>query len=205
MNAWVSGKRDLGGTRVRKRFLHPGEHYVTDEPMLISTLLGSCVSVCLFDPEARVIGMNHFLLPARSWPTEQPLLESDAGRYGLWAMELLVNGVLRLGGRRERLRAKAFGGANVLNVSVSPDSGREGIGSANARFVRQFLEQDAIPLVAQDLGGETGRQIHFYGGDFAVFLRRIPRLQAARIEVEERHYLHRVIQDKDRLGSADFF
>jgi len=194
-----------GGTRVDKRFLHPGEYYVTREPILISTLLGSCVSVCLFDPEAHVMGMNHFLLPTRSWSAGQPLLESEAGRYGLWAMELLVNGMLTLGARRERLRAKAFGGANVLDSLIPLSSKREAIGTANVHFVRHFLDQDGISLVAQDLGGDHGRQIHFYGGDYRVYLRRIPRTQSTAVEDQERRYLQRALQAKSRSGSADFF
>jgi len=195
-----------GGTRVERRFLHPGEYHVTREPMLISTLLGSCVSVCLFDPEAHVMGMNHFLLPtARFWSVDQPLLNSEAGRYGLWAMELLVNGMLALGARRERLRAKAFGGANVLDSLIPPSPGREAIGTANVHFVQRFLEQDGISLVAQDLGGNHGRQIHFYGGDYAVYLRRIPRAQSTSVEDQERRYLQRTLQLKSQTGSADFF
>ncbi|MFD2112922.1 chemotaxis protein CheD [Thiorhodococcus fuscus] len=193
------------GTRVDKRFLYPGEYYVTREPMLISTLLGSCVSVCLFDSEAHVMGMNHFLLPMRSWSVDQPLLDSEAGRYGLWAMELLVNGMLALGARRGRLRAKAFGGGNVLDSLTPPSPGREAIGTANVHFVRRFLDQDGIALVAQDLGGDHGRQIHFYGGDYAVYLRRIPRAQSMSVEDLERRYLQRAMQLNSKPGTADFF
>ncbi|WP_346014558.1 chemotaxis protein CheD [Thiocystis violacea] len=178
---------------------------MTSEPVMLSTLLGSCVSVCLFDPIARLMGMNHFLLPVRNPSAGLPELESDAGRYGLWAMEILINELLRQGARRERLRAKAFGGANVLQEAFGALPERYSIGSANTQFVRRFLEQDGIPLIAEDLGGNNGRQIHFYGGDYSVFLRRIARSSAMRIIDEERSYLRRAIAAKQRATPADFF
>lgn len=191
--------------RVKKHFLHPGEHFATREPMMLSTLLGSCVAVCLFDPVVRVMGMNHFLLPVRSLAPDQTMLESDAGRYGLWAMEILINAVLALGGKRENLRAKAFGGANVLQDPANRLPERYSIGTQNVRFVRQFLARDQIMLVAEDLGGRNGRQIHFYGGDYEVYLRRIPCTNAERILSEERNYLQQAIRARARSTPADFF
>lgn len=191
--------------QIQKRFLHPGEHYVTRESMVLSTLLGSCVSVCLYDPVARVMGMNHFLLPTRNAAGREPVIASDAGRYGLWAMELLINGLFNLGARREHLRAKAFGGANVLKSSVKNLPDRFVIGTANVEFVRSFLEKDGIPLIAQDLGGDSGRQIYFHGVDFSVYLRRIPRRNAEQIAAEERAYLQRALQVQQRPVPAEFF
>lgn len=173
--------------------------------MILSTLLGSCVSVCLFDPVARVIGMNHFLLPARNPAGREPVMASDAGRYGLWAMELLINGMFNQGARREQLRAKAFGGGNVLNVSVRNLPDRFQIGTANIRFVHDFLAQDGIPLVAQDLGGNEGRQIHFHGSDFSVYLRRIPRRSAEEIAAEERTYLKRALKFQRNPAYVEYF
>ncbi|QIK36979.1 chemotaxis protein CheD [Caldichromatium japonicum] len=190
-----------------KRYLiYPGEHFVTREPMILSTLLGSCVAVCLFDPEARVMGMNHFLLPMRHPESTEPLLASEAGRYGVWAMEILVNGLLKQGARRERLRAKAFGGANVLN-GHGATTNHFNIGAANALFVRDFLERDGIPLIAQDLGGVHGRQIHFHGGDYSVFMRRIPRSGIATVVRDEERYLDRASRSRrQQSGSpAKFF
>ncbi|WP_240906060.1 chemotaxis protein CheD [Thiorhodococcus mannitoliphagus] len=173
--------------------------------MMLSTLLGSCVAVCLFDPIARVIGMNHFLLPVRNPASGHLALDSDAGRYGLWAMEILINEALQLGAQRKRLRAKAFGGANVLQLASLGLPERDGIGTANVQFVRGFLEQDGVPLVAQDLGGVNGRQVHFYGGDYSVFVRRIPRSNTTGIIEEERDYLRRTIAVEQRGRPADFF
>lgn len=191
--------------QIQKHFLRPGECFVTREPVMLSTLLGSCVSVCLFDPVAQVRGMNHFLLPARNPIGSEPLLASDAGRYGLWAMELLINGLLNLGARRERLRAKAFGGGNLLNSADRGSPDRFNIGNANIQFVRHFLSQDGIPLIAEDLGGDEGRQIHFHGADFTVYLRRIPRRSAEQIAADERAYLQRALREQQRSVPIDFF
>lgn len=194
-----------GSKRIKKQFIRPGEHFVTAEPMMLSTLLGSCVAVCLFDPVVRVMGMNHFLLPMRNAASGPPRLESEAGRYGLWAMEILINGLLKLGARREQLRAKAFGGANVLQESFATLPDRYSIGNANVQFVRRFLEQDGVPLIAEDLGGLNGRQIHFYGGDYSVFLRRIPRSNAMRILDEERTYLKRAVAAGQHAVPPEYF
>lgn len=190
---------------IKRHLVRPGEHHVTDEPMILTTLLGSCVSVCLFDPVARLMGMNHFLLPMRNPSSREPVLATDAGRYGVWAMEILVNELLKRGAHREQLRAKAFGGANVLQEARDTRPDRFNIGASNMAFVRQFLDHDGIPLVAQDLGGLHGRQIHFYGGDYSVFLRRIPRAGFERVLSDEQRYLHNAIEAKRHAVPADFF
>lgn len=195
----------VGAKQIPRRIIHPGEHYVTQEPMVLTTLLGSCVSVCLFDPVAGVMGMNHFLLPVRNPSTREPILASEAGRYGLCAMEILVNGLLNLGAKRDRLRAKAFGGGNVLALSPREASDRYNIGAGNVAFVRQFLRQDGIPLLAEDLGGAEGRQIHFVSEDFSVYLRRIPTKSAAQIVIEEQTYLQRTLQQQGRQIPPEYF
>lgn len=190
---------------IKRHLVRPGEHAVTDEPLILTTLLGSCVAVCLYDPVARLMGMNHFLLPMRNPASRDPVLATDAGRYGVWAMELLVNDLLKRGARREQLRAKAFGGANMLRTTADPQDDVFNIGASNVLFVRQFLGRDGIPLVAQDLGGLHGRQIHFYGGDYSVFLRRIPRTGVERVLGDEQRYLRRAIDAKERGTPPDFF
>lgn len=180
------------GAQVQRHFIHPGEHHVTREPIVISTLLGSCVAVCLYDPVARVMGMNHFLLPMQTPGGRGLSLAANAGRYGHCAMELLIRELLNLGARREQLRAKAFGGGNVLNNHQNLPE-RYNIGSANVAFVQHFLEQAGIALLAQDLGGDAGRHISFYGGDYSVYLRRIPNVNATQIVTEEKAYLQRAL------------
>ncbi len=182
---------------IEKRFLHPGQFYVTRRPAVISTLLGSCVSVCLYDPVARIIGMNHFLLATRH-PSSEPVLQSEAGRYGLGAMELLINGMLKQGARREHLRAKAFGGGNVLATRLREMPDRFSIGKINIEFVQRFLQNDGIPLVAHNLGGDFGRQIRFESSDFSVYMRRVPIRSAQRIAAEEKNYFDKELQQHEK-------
>jgi chemotaxis protein CheD len=100
-----------GLTHVDQAVIHPGDYRVGRGPIVLSTLLGSCVAVCLYDPVRRLIGMNHFLLANRRCCRDVPVLASEAGRYGVHAMELLIDRMLHCGARRRDLKAKAFGGA----------------------------------------------------------------------------------------------
>lgn len=127
-----------------------GEFHVSDDPHLsITTLLGSCVAACLYDPIAKVGGMNHFLLPGED--RDSPFVT----RQGVHLMELLINGVLKLGAARPRLEAKLFGGARTM-------AGLGDFGAANAKFAQDFLKREGIAVLGGSLGGETGRRIQFW-------------------------------------------
>lgn len=127
-----------------------GEFAISDDPnVTISTLLGSCVACCLWDPVAQVGGMNHMLITSRT----QRDARCDAA--GVHAMELLINDLLKWGARRDRLKAKAFGGAQMV-------SGLSGIGAANCAFTLDYLERESIPCVSQSLGNDYARQLKFW-------------------------------------------
>jgi chemotaxis protein CheD len=129
-----------------------GEYFVTDDGnVVVTTLLGSCVAACIRDPIARVGGMNHFLLPA----PEVRVRDNDAERYGVHLMELLVNGLLQRGARRDRLEAKLFGGARTVE-------GLSDIGARNAAFAERFLRNEDIVIVGGSLGGESGRRVQYW-------------------------------------------
>lgn len=134
----------------RNRLVIQGEFDVVSEGnVVLTTLLGSCVAMCLRDNMSGVGGMNHFLLPGDA---------SDSGdslRYGVNAMELLVNGVLRLGGSRSRLEAKLFGGAHVVQ-------GLADVGIRNATFAREFLHKEGIACVGESLGGSKARRVRYW-------------------------------------------
>jgi chemotaxis protein CheD len=136
-----------------------GEYHVTDDPnAMLTTLLGSCVAACLRDPVAGVGGMNHFLLPGQDPLRSGQEIGSqrkEAERYGVHLMELLVNGLLRRGARRERLEAKLFGGARTMD-------GLSDIGALNAGFAEKFLQNEGIGLVGGSLRGDQGRRIQFW-------------------------------------------
>lgn len=165
--------------------LEPGELYASRAPVTISTLLGSCVAACLYDPVNKVVGMNHFLLSSHRYSRDLPNFRSEAGRYGIHAMELLINEMMRIGAERRRICAKVFGGATILRRS-----GNIGnffcVGEVNCRFIKEFLAEEHIPVLASDLGGEKGRVIHFSNGDFAVYLRKVERNSSERIAQRDR-------------------
>ncbi len=127
-----------------------GDFFVTSDPdVIITTVLGSCISVCLFDAATGVGGMNHFLLAGQGESANDDL------RYGVNAMELLINKVLQAGAERRRLQAKVFGGARIIDHAKD-------IGGSNARFAIDFLQREGIPCVSQSLGGTKARRIRFY-------------------------------------------
>lgn len=150
-----------------------GEYHVSDDPnVMLTTLLGSCVAACLRDPLARIGGMNHFLLPGQDLPGQETGREAgqeighamghetgsrrtEAERYGVHLMELLVNGLLRRGARRDRLEAKLFGGARTMD-------GLADIGAMNASFAERFLHYEGIRLIGGSLRGDQGRRIQFW-------------------------------------------
>jgi len=173
----------LLGKRV---ILKPGEYFVSKQQVVISTLLGSCVAACLWDEPNKVIGMNHFLLANRRYARNQPLCGTEAGRYGVQAMELLINGMMKLGARRENLRAKVFGGASVMKMSGGDNFSC--VGEVNTRFIVEFLVTDGIPLVSADLGGNVGRVIYFSSEDFSVHMRKMGRTKQKRIAQKEKGF-----------------
>ena len=141
--------------RQRRVNIVQGEHHVARDPdLMLTTILGSCVAACLYDPEAALGGMNHFLLPGDRSDAELGQ-GSGAMRYGAYSMELLVNGLLREGAQRHRLRAKLFGGARMLK-------GLTDVGDANAAFAERFLREEGIVLAGGSLRGDRGRRIQFW-------------------------------------------
>jgi chemotaxis protein CheD len=171
----------------------PGEYYITQRDMVIVTVLGSCVSVCLRDPVARVGGMNHFMLPDRD--VEGPL--SASARYGAYAMEVLINQLFALGARRERLEAKVFGAARVL-------PGMSDIGERNAAFAIKYLKRESIRVLAEDLGSNEPCKIYFFAQTGRVMLKRLKSLRNDTIVKRERDYAKR-LDSISRGGTADLF
>jgi chemotaxis protein CheD len=142
------------------------------------TLLGSCVSCCLHDPAAGVGGMNHFMLPeGGSGPVSEP------ARYGVHAMEVLLNELLKEGARRVRLQAKLFGGGNVLKGFTVGN-----VGEQNVRFIRGYLEREGIRVVAEDLLGNQPRKVAYYAATGKALVKRLPKVEP---EVGQMEMLYR--------------
>ncbi|WP_298036762.1 chemotaxis protein CheD [uncultured Desulfuromonas sp.] len=182
--------------RFKRIIIEPGEYYVSDQEVVISTLLGSCVSACLYDPQKKIVGMNHFLLSNRRYARNMPITISEAGRYGTHAMELLINEMIKLGARRENLKAKAFGGGSLLHVARQADNFCC-VGEVNGRFIHEFLDNEGIPLVAADLGGNSGRVIHYSASDFSVYARKIHRERIGGLVKRDRQFWESKIKEQE--------
>lgn len=174
--------------------LHPGEQHVSKRDIVISTLLGSCVAACLYDPVNRVVGMNHFLLASRKNINTKQLCSTEAGRYGVHAMELLINSMLKQGAERRYLRAKVFGGGAVLST-LTRRNAEGGVGEINIRFTRDFLQQENIPLISSCLGGSQGMLIHFFSADHNVYLKRVGKACSSHIAAEEYRYREDLLEE----------
>jgi len=152
-----------------------GQFKVSAGPRVeFSTVLGSCVATCLYDPEVELGGMNHFLLsepPASHNPGEVDV------HYGVYLMEMLINEMLSYGARKERLRAHLYGGANIR-------AGMQEIGTANAAFARNFLVNERIELVREDLGGSNARRVDFRPASGKVRCRTVAPSDAPEAKVQ---------------------
>jgi chemotaxis protein methyltransferase CheR len=148
---------------VKRGSIQSGEVWSSDEPSLVSTVLGSCVAACLFDPTAAIGGMNHFMLP------EAPEGSLTAAAYGSNAMEILINELMNLGARRDRLKAKLFGGAHVLK---NLKQGLK-VADSNAAFAKEYLVREGIAIAGERLGGDSPLQVHFFTHTGKVLLRTV--------------------------------
>jgi chemotaxis protein CheD len=155
--------REFGVEAVK---LLPGEYYVTSKDMVLTTVLGSCVSACVRDTTAGIGGMNHFMLPNDADPASRD--SASAMRYGAFAMEMLLNELIKAGARRERLEAKVFGGGAVLaNMTML------NIGERNADFVLRYLQLEQVRIASQDLRGDLPRRINYFPGSGRVTVRKL--------------------------------
>lgn len=189
----------LDGRELERLAVHvrPGAWSI-DRRGPLATLLGSCVSVCLFDPEARLGGLNHFMLPSRR---KGMYADEEVALVGDYAMQVLINELLAKGAQKPRLVAKAFGGGNVLS------SIRTAIGDLNASFAREWLEREKIPLVAHDLGGPWTRKVVFLPFNGDVYCKRIATTQpqAQEVVAAEAAYEKRLLQPKPPPKKVELF
>ena len=152
--------------RRRTRYVHPGQLAVSAEPIALSTILGSCVAVCLWDWRRGCGGMNHFLL------AEQHARTSASPRYGDTALKMLLDRLAAIGSEPADLQAKVFGGASVL-AGLGAGAGR--LGALNVALAERLLQEHGIPVVAADVGGLTARRLVFQTDDGAAWVRTVAR------------------------------
>ncbi len=179
--------------------IQPGEHYVTTNPEEgIATVLGSCIAVCLTDTYARIRGMNHFMLPGDL--RNEEIYRSRSGRYGMFAMETLINEMMKRGARREHLTAKMFGGAHLLNFRRTDGN----ISETNIVFARTYLAFEEIPIMATDVGGTTGRKIIFLDGEGGrVLVKRLaPENTPEFLDAENRYKAFLFRKRKDEMSGG---
>lgn len=156
-----------------KASIHIGGVWASARPSVVRTVLGSCISVCLRDPFAKVGGMNHFMLPSTTGDDE------FSARYGVNAMEVLINRCMQEGAERSRFEAKVFGGGHVLRTANHDQS----VPRKNISFAKRFLEMEGIPVVSSDIGGYAARSVLFFTDSGRVLMKRLTETggDAARI------------------------
>lgn len=174
---YVHSKTHLWTTK-----LMPGEFYVTDKEELLVTVLGSCIAACIYDVNGSLGGMNHFMLPHSESGEWAGNANSLATRYGNYAMEHMINELLKKGALKENLRAKIFGGGNINSQM------RDDVSTSNIAFVKEYLKIEKIPILLEDLGGESSRKVYFTpcNGETSVkYLKKMSETVIKREEIYE--------------------
>ena len=190
---------DTKEERINAKIL-PGEIYVSDQGELISTVLGSCISVCVRDKSVGIGGMNHFMLPRLKGAAKDSLnIGGDSARYGNWAMEYLINEILKNGGRRERLEIKVFGGGQVLSEMEFMD-----VGQANIDFVFSYLMQENLSVETHDVGGCHPRKVQFFTDSGIVRIKRFRRKNNNTVNTREKDYAEK-LNVSPRAGDITLF
>ena len=169
----------------------PGEYFVFDEDILITTTLGSCIAACLWDRERRIGGMNHFMLPEGS---------GDSGRYGSYAMELLINELMKRGASRTTLEAKVFGGGAVIGGMSTIN-----VGERNTQFVIDYLQTERIPIVSRDVLEIYPRKVCFLPASGTAMVKRLAPTHTDAFVAQDRAAGQKALPTATGGGSVDLF
>ncbi|GAA5316910.1 MAG: chemoreceptor glutamine deamidase CheD [Candidatus Pelagadaptatus aseana] len=178
----------------------PGQFYISAQGEMISTVLGSCISACIRDKRLGIGGMNHFMLPESadgkgSWETDS--VTGASSRYGNWAMEYLINAIIKQGGKKSDMEVKLFGGGAVLaNMSD--------VGARNIEFARSYLEQEGLTITAQDVGGPFPRKVLYFPDTGSVKMRKLKTQRNDTVERREKEYIQS-ITSKPAAGDVELF
>jgi chemotaxis protein CheD len=169
----------------------PGEYFVANEDILVMTTLGSCIAACLWDRHAGVGGLNHFMLPEGS---------GDNGRYGAYAMELLINEMMKRGASRSSLEAKIFGGGQVIASMETMN-----VGERNTRFVLEYLRTERIPIVSKDVLDVYPRKVCFLPASGKAMVKRLASTNTTAMLARDRAAAQQAAPVATRGGSVDLF
>ncbi len=175
----------------------PGEYYFTNKDMLIVTVLGSCVSACIRDRVTGVGGMNHFMLPDSGGDVDSPV--SVSMRYGTYAMEVLINELIKAGAKRENMEAKVFGGGNVLRGFTAIN-----VGERNAKFVLDYLRAERMRIIAEDLNDIYPRKVYYFPRTGRVLVKKLKVEHNDTLRRREQDYASRLKSDNVG-GEVDLF
>ena len=171
----------------------PGEFFVSAEPMIVYTVLGSCISACIRDPLVGVGGMNHFMLPEPKEAGNDSWGEST--RYGSFAMESLINEILKRGGNRNRLEIKLFGAGKIYEGHID-------VGAKNAKWVTEYLTSEGLAVVSSDLGDVFPRKVYYFTDSGRVLIKRIERVKNRTIADREQQYVAQ-IKEREQAPAED--
>lgn len=171
----------------------PGEYFVSSDDLVIMTVLGSCIAACIWDNKMRIGGMNHFMLPDGDGA-------DGSGRYGSYAMELLINEMIKLGARRETMQAKVFGGGAVMAGFTTMN-----VGERNTKFVLDYLATERIPVVSQDVLDIHPRKVCFFPVTGKALVKRLAHSHPESLVVEERRGNAALVAKSTAGGSVDLF
>jgi chemotaxis protein CheD len=163
----------------------PGEFFVTRSDEAITTVLGSCIAACIRDPAVRIGGMNHFMLPEDNSSGKSSWIDGPGGlatRYGTYAMESLINELMKLGARRDRFEVKLFGGGKILSSMTD-------VGKKNISFAKEFLKLEGFKIAAEDVGEVYPRRVVYFPSTGLVMLKRLRALEVVEIARRETNYL----------------
>ncbi len=178
----------------------PGEYYVTKRNLALVTVLGSCVAACIRDRISGMGGMNHFMLPGDNNDAGNPTdLSSPLAHYGTYAMEKMINDLLKLGAKRGNLQAKLFGGGNVMRGFTVNN-----VGERNAKFALDYLHTENIEVLAQDMLDVYPRKIYFFPSSGRVLVRKLRSVHNNTIIEREQQYRSRITV-ADAQGKVDLF
>jgi chemotaxis protein CheD len=172
----------------------PGEYFVHHEDLLIMTTLGSCIAACLWDRHARVGGMNHFMLP------EGTAGGIESGRYGSYAMELLINELMKRGATRSTLEAKVFGGGQVISGMNTMN-----VGERNTNFVLDYLKTERIPVLSKDVLDVYPRKVCFLPASGKAMVKRLTPTNPEALIAQERAAAQKAVPATTGGGSVDLF
>ncbi len=172
----------------------PGEFFVSTEPMVVYTVLGSCISACIRDPIAGVGGMNHFMLPAPKEHQSGDAWGGESTRYGSFAMEQLINGILKRGGLRQRLEVKLFGAGKIYEGNID-------VGARNTEWVLNYLKAEGFTIASSNLGDVYPRKVYYFTDSGRVLMKKIERIKNRTIYDRETQYQQHLRQEQEEQQS----